>query len=165
MPRALRGRFALGSEKPGDKVRDHEGSLSVGLDTEQICRALVSRLKASASIVSGVAAVPDLDLHKVRKYAADKVPVQHQDKIRMEVDLRGKTVTIVECRPPWHEMLEPEWTRHGVARMKYSSENHKWTLYWADRNSRWHVFDLIEPGSIDSILQEIELDRTCIFWG
>ncbi len=69
------------------------------------------------------------------------------------------------CRPPWHEKWGPEWTRHGVARMKYSSETNEWTLYWADRNSKWHVFDLIDPGSIDEILNEVELDQTCIFWG
>ena len=112
-----------------------------------------------------VAAVPDLDLHKIRKYAADKVPVQHRDKIRMEVDVRGKSVTILECRLPWHESLGPEWTRHGVARMKYSSESNEWTLYWADRNGRWHVFDLIDPGTIDEMLNEVALDRTSIFWG
>ena len=110
-------------------------------------------------------AVPDLDLHKIRKYAAAKVPVQFQDKIRMEVDVRGKAVTIVECRPPWHESLGPEWTRHGVARMKYDDVTNKWTLYWADRNGRWHGFDLIDPGSIDEILNEVELDQTGIFWG
>ena len=112
-----------------------------------------------------VAAVPDLDLHKIRKYAADKVPVQHRDKIRMEVDVRGKSVTILECRPPWHESLGPEWTRHGVALMKYRSESTEWTLYWAERNGRWHVFDLIDPGTIDEMLNEVALDRTSIFWG
>ena len=75
-------------------------------------------------------AVPDLDLHKIRDYAVGRVPAQHQDKIRMEVDVRGKTVTILECRPPWHEKSGTEWTRQGVARMKYDSDHHEWTLYW-----------------------------------
>jgi hypothetical protein len=110
-------------------------------------------------------AVPDLDLRKIRDYAVGRVPAQHQDKIRMEVDVRGKTVTILECRPPWHEKSGTEWTRQGVARMKYDSDHHEWTLYWIDRNDRWHVFDLIDPGAIDTILDEIELDRACLFWG
>jgi hypothetical protein len=49
--------------------------------------------------------------------------------------------------------------------MKYDSDHHEWTLYWIDRNDRWHVFDLIDPGAIDTILDEIELDRACLFWG
>ncbi len=83
----------------------------------------------------------------------------------MEVDVRGKTVTIVECRPPWPGDTDPEWTREGVARMKFDVENQKWTLYWSDCNDRWHVFDLIDPGPVDKLLEEIERDRTNIFWG
>jgi hypothetical protein len=26
----------------------------------------------------------------------------------------------------------------------------------ADRNSRWHIFDLLPPSSIDEVLEEIE---------
>jgi len=32
-------------------------------------------------------------------------------------------------------------------------------------NSRWHIFDLMSPGSIDDVLDEIERDQTNIFWG
>lgn len=109
--------------------------------------------------------IPDLDLRKIHKYAARVVPPDFQDQIRIEVDIRGKTVTIVECRPPWREDFGPEWTRQGVARMKFDTANNEWTLYWLDRNSRWHIFDLISPGSINEILEEIERDRTNIFWG
>jgi hypothetical protein len=109
--------------------------------------------------------IPDLDLRKIRKYAAKVVPLDFQDQIRMEVDVRGKTVTIVECRPPWREDFGPEWTRQGVARMKFDTANNEWALYWSDRNSRWHIFDLLPPGSIDEVLEEIERDQTNIFWG
>jgi hypothetical protein len=109
--------------------------------------------------------IPDLDLRKIHKYASRVVPPDFQDQIRMEVDIRGKTVTIVECRPPWGEDSGREWTRQGVARMKFDSANNEWTLYWSDSNSRWHIFDLISPGSIGEILDEIELDQTNIFWG
>ena len=102
---------------------------------------------------------------KIRKYAADKVPPQHADKIRMEVEVRAKSLTIMECRAPWRFEFGPEWSRSPIARMKYGAETNEWTLYWSDRNGRWHIFDLIDPGSIDEILNEVALDRTAIFWG
>jgi hypothetical protein len=111
-----------------------------------------------------VTVIPELDLAKIRRYARRVVSPDIRD-IRMEVDIRGKTVTIVECRPPWREDFGPEWTRRGVARMKFYLENREWTLYWSDRNEKWHIYDLISPGSIDEVLQEIERDRTNIFWG
>jgi hypothetical protein len=49
--------------------------------------------------------------------------------------------------------------------MKFNSANNEWTLYWSDRNSRWHIFDLLPPGSIEEVLEEIERDQTNIFWG
>jgi hypothetical protein len=109
--------------------------------------------------------IPDDDLRKIREYADQVVPSDFQDQIRMEVDLRGNTVTIVECRPPWREDSDPGWTRQGVARMKFAPADGKWTLYWSDSNSRWHLFDLVMPGSIDKILREVERDQTNIFWG
>ena len=42
---------------------------------------------------------------------------------------------------------------------------HDWSLYWADRNGRWHRYDAIPPGRVDQVLREIESDPTGIFWG
>jgi hypothetical protein len=47
----------------------------------------------------------------------------------------------------------------------YAAGTTTWTLYWADRNSRWHRYGHIEPGAIDDLLLEIDEDPTCIFWG
>jgi Protein of unknown function (DUF3024) len=109
--------------------------------------------------------IPDLDLRRIRKYAAAVVPPEIQDQIRMEVDIRGKTVTIVECRAPWREDMGLEWSRGGVARMKFDATTNEWRLYWMDSNERWHIYDLIAPGPISEILREVEIDRTNIFWG
>jgi len=36
----------------------------------------------------------------------------------------------------------------------------------ADRNSKWHVYDEIEPATdFESLLQEVDDDPTGIFWG
>jgi hypothetical protein len=35
-----------------------------------------------------------------------------------------------------------------------------------DRNSRWHLYDLIKPGAdFDDMLKALDDDRTGIFWG
>ncbi|MFI5035870.1 MAG: DUF3024 domain-containing protein [Acidimicrobiales bacterium] len=112
-----------------------------------------------------MAGIPNRDLDQIHEYAARQVPPELQDQIRMEVDIRGRTVTIFERRPPWREDFGPEWTREGVARMKYDAESKRWTLYWSDSNERWHIFGLITPGTIEKILREVEQDRTNIFWG
>ena len=53
---------------------------------------------------------------------------------------------------------------HDV-QLRYDPDAGRWTLYCADRNSRWHHYDLIEPGTVTELLAEIEQDPTGIFWG
>jgi hypothetical protein len=52
-----------------------------------------------------------------------------------------------------------------VAQPRYSASTHEWSLYWADRNGRWHRYDDLPPGRVDQVLREIESDPTGIFWG
>ena len=42
----------------------------------------------------------------------DKVSVQHQ--------VRGRTMTIVERRPPWSPTVGPEWTTMPIAQLRYA---------------------------------------------
>jgi len=109
--------------------------------------------------------IPAQDLATIRTYCVSRVPSEFLDRIRVEATIRGRSVTIVECRPPWRKDVGPEWSRQRVAQMRYDADAKLWTLYWADRHGRWHVFDLIEPARAGAILDEIELDRTNIFWG
>ena len=60
----------------------------------------------------------------------------------------------------------PEWTRRGVARFRYTAKHKHWTLYWSDRNQRWHNHDLVAPsGDVLALLDVLDRDPTCIFWG
>lgn len=110
--------------------------------------------------------LPELAVAKVRRYCETRVPARHLDKLRVECETRGKSITIYERRPPWHERLGPEWSKSSVAQLRYEPEENLWRLYCADRNSRWHYYDMVEPTErIDELLQEIEDDPTGIFWG
>jgi len=109
--------------------------------------------------------LPELDLVRVAKYCDARVPVHAHDKIRIEYKIRGKSVTIFDCRPPWHESAGPEWSRLPVAQLRFNPTTNEWTLFCADRNSRWHLYDFVEPGSVAELLAEIEADPTGIFWG
>lgn len=88
------------------------------------------------------------------------------DQVKVDlVESRG-AVTIVERRPPWREDYGPEWTEQGIARFRYVAKDKLWTLYWRDRNQRWHKYDLVPPSAdILKLLDEVDRDPTGIFWG
>jgi Protein of unknown function (DUF3024) len=111
-----------------------------------------------------VPAPPDIDLAKIRRYCRSRVPAGLRSHVRVEADVRGLSVTIFDCRPPMHPSLT-EWSKVRVAQLRYNASSHRWSLYWPDRNGRWHRYDDLPAGFIDYAINEIEQDPTGIFWG
>lgn len=85
--------------------------------------------------------LPELDLARIRRYVDSRVPAHVRDEVRIEAEVHGTVVTIVECRPPWRADIGPKWTRSPVARLKYSPTDAAWTLFWRDRDLRWHRYE------------------------
>jgi hypothetical protein len=119
-----------------------------------------------AGRLCGVAAdgLPELDVNRVRRWCEKRVPVQLRDQLTVECDLAPRHLTILECRPPWREGFGPEWTRFPIARLRYTKITGTWSLYWRDRNLRFHEYYRISPSRhVDDLLAEIDRDPTAIF--
>jgi hypothetical protein len=111
-------------------------------------------------------AMPALDVARVRRWCAARVPEHALHQVRVECEATPRHLTIVERRAPWHADLGPDWTTLPVARLRYTATDRMWTLYWRDRNLRFHRYDqLAASPRVDDLLAEIERDPTAIFWG
>ena len=72
----------------------------------------------------------------------------------------------------WCRQRVPEHLRDQVrvncdiARLRYTKAAKCWSLYWRDRNLRFHQYDQLpaSPHIVD-LLQEVDRDPTAIFWG
>ncbi len=110
--------------------------------------------------------VPEPDLKRIQRYCESRVPEEVLDKVRVTMKRRGRSVTIFDG---WLAPLQGDgssWLDKPVAQLRYDDKHAGWTLYWADRNGRWHLYDLVEPHQpVGVLLGEIERDPTCIFWG
>ncbi len=101
---------------------------------------------------------------RVRRFCAQRIPLEARDEVRLEVEARGQTVTILEVRPPWQGA--GPWTRMKIAQLRYDAGNRMWTLYASDRNGRWHRYTAAPPAEqLDGLLEEIAADTTGSFWG
>ena len=111
--------------------------------------------------------LPDLDVARVRRWCDDRVPGHVRDQVRVECDVGSRHLTIVECRPPWGAAdAGSAWTRFPIARLRYTKASKLWSLYWRDRNLRFHEYDRIGPTArVGDLLDEIDSDPTAIFWG
>jgi hypothetical protein len=116
-------------------------------------------------------ALPHLVRHQAEQelvaYCANRVPASVRDQVRLEYEFRGNSATIVERRVPWHPALEGEtWTRMPIAQLRYVPDRGRRTLYWADRNTRWHEDDTVGPAkTLAPLLAEVDDDPTGIYWG
>jgi hypothetical protein len=114
--------------------------------------------------VSSRAAIPEDAVQLVRRYAAEKAPPELADEFRLDVDVRGTAVILAERRPPRDPEDGPEWTSTSVARFRWSEG--RWSLYWPDRNGRWHRDEHApDTSDLQVLLDVVDADPTGIFWG
>jgi hypothetical protein len=53
-----------------------------------------------------------------------------------------------------------------IVRLRYSKATRLWSLYWRDRNLKFHEYDRVPASaSVDELLAEVDRDPTAIFWG
>ncbi len=113
-------------------------------------------------------ALPEIQKAKatkiLMKFCNDRVPPHIRDKVKLEIEFRGKTVTLIEVQPAWND---PRChTRLPIAQFRFDVDAMKWNLYCSDRNSKWHVYTQIGPTSdFDLLIKEVDRDPTGIFWG
>jgi len=109
------------------------------------------------------AALPELDVEKLRRFCERRVPEQARGQVRLEVSVKGKRVSIHERRVPF--LGVGEWTSMPIAQLRYDGSG-LWTLYFGDRNGGWTTyFDLAPAQPVDVIINEIDTDPTSVFWG
>lgn len=108
--------------------------------------------------------IPEKDLRRIETWCRERVPESHLDQLRVEADEAPRHVTIVEVRPPWDG--EDEWTRFVVARLRFTATTGLWTLYWVDRNERFHQYPRRSSSkNVQTLLNVLERDEDAIFWG
>jgi len=101
---------------------------------------------------------------KLQEYCDSKIPKNVRDKIRLNYRIRGNTISLVELRPI---LNNPEkWSDMVIAQFRYDPQSALWTLYCADRNSKWHLYINTEPTKyFNQLLEEVDEDPTGICWG
>jgi hypothetical protein len=110
--------------------------------------------------------LPELDVARVQRWCAGQVPEHVRDEIRVECDVAPRHLTICECRPPWREDFGPDWTRFPIARLHYTKTTRLWTLYWRDRNLKYHRYHPLDPSpQVQDLLDYLDERADPIFWG
>lgn len=101
----------------------------------------------------------------IKVFCEDRVPQHARSQVRLEYQIRGNSIVLIERRIPWNDP-EGEWTSSPTAKFTFEQQRHVWKLLWPDRNSRFHQFDPpMESTRISELIAFVDKDPTCIFWG
>lgn len=101
----------------------------------------------------------------LRRYCRERIPLRLRGKVKIEYEIKGGAVTLVECRPRYEDP-EGQWTRTPFGQIRFDGSKKLWRLFCADRNERWHRYKSQEPNtSLEALLMAIELDDSGIFFG
>ena len=101
---------------------------------------------------------------KLSQYCEARIPAHAKEQVRLGYKIRGNFVTLFEERPVFRQL--DTWVAINVAQFRFNSQAQTWTLFWADRNSRWHeYYDTASAVDIADLLEEVDADLTGIFWG
>jgi hypothetical protein len=97
-------------------------------------------------------------------FCAQRLPEAVRKHILIDYSFHGNTVALFERRPT---SFEPgEWSKFVVAQFRFDPDASTWTLFWRDRNERWHKYDEADPSyDFADLLREVDLDPVGIFWG
>ena len=112
--------------------------------------------------------LPAEDVELVREFVTGLnavMPPHVANQLRYRLDTYRNAVTVVECRTMNPGQPEADWFDMFVARLRFT-RSRGWELYWPDRDSKFHLYEAVEPTQdVTLLLAEIDSDPTGIFFG
>ena len=110
----------------------------------------------------------DIELQRIKKivggFCEENIPDHLRCQIKVFYEIRGYDVKIIETRP--HSIKSNVWTENPIARLKYDPDTLGWQLYWMRASGKWEKYPEIQPTNhLRLLIEEIEKDPYCVFWG
>ena len=95
---------------------------------------------------------------------AGRVPEHVRDKVQIRYRRDRNSFVLFEWRP---RMFAPhEWAESPVAKFTYIATRQTWKLLRMDRHLRWRKYEWAdETADLGLLLQEVDHDPYCFFWG
>jgi hypothetical protein len=109
-------------------------------------------------------ALPELDVAQVQRWCAVRCPSTPATKSASNARSPQDISRSSSGAPPGARTSGQNG--RPIARLRYTAAEKTWTLYWRNRNLRFHTYEPLAPSHrVEDLLTEIDRDPACIFWG
>lgn len=108
----------------------------------------------------------DIERHRaeraLREYCARRLRPEIRHELEIVYRIDGNYAFLSERRPNWRD---PSAIRdHDKAKFRFDMTSRQWTLFWLDRNLKWHRFDsCAATADIGDLLPVVDAEP--IFYG
>lgn len=75
----------------------------------------------------------------LREYCEGKTKPEIRHELEIVYRFDGLFAYVSERRPDWKD--KSVYRNHDVAKFRFSVTTREWTLFWRDRNLKWHRFE------------------------
>ncbi len=101
---------------------------------------------------------------KLDAFIEKRLPIHARDEVRLTYGITGNQVTVTEGRSD--PSLPQGWTVDPIAQLRFNPDSTCWTIYFADRNSKWHRYEPAKPNrDFEQLVGVIDADLSGVFWG
>ena len=114
-------------------------------------------------------AISEFEIKRIEKLVGQFVekrrPDSHiRDKLDIAFRVSGQSFEIYEIRPQWDN---PTNKIDGpIAKVTYVKSKKTWKLFWMRADLKWHSYTPFPSSkSLEEILEVINQDQHCCFWG
>ena len=107
----------------------------------------------------------ETDLTRIRRWCSEQSAKLPTDQLRIACAIGERAVDIGEERPPWDGTAADPWTFMPVARLTYVVSRREWSLGVSNADGDFRRYTPLPNGSLTSLLNEIDADPMCAFWG
>jgi hypothetical protein len=101
---------------------------------------------------------------KLSAFCEKRVPHHVRDEVRLAFVINGNNATLNEERVG--ETSTGAWTSQPISQFRFDPDSTCWTLYFADRNSKWHRYEPAKPNrDVEQLIGVVDADLSGVFWG
>jgi len=96
-----------------------------------------------------------------------RVPLEAREQVNLTYSFWHDSIILYEVRNvPFPSYDNPSTVHMKIARMDFNEETKGWTLWAYDKNEKpLPYLELERDVSLEMVIEEIDNDPTCIFWG
>ncbi len=82
---------------------------------------------------------------RLRAYCKGRTKPEIRHQLEIVYRLEGLFGYVSERRPDWRD--KTIFRNHDVAKFRFSVTTREWTLFWRERNLKWHRFEDCAPSA------------------